>query len=227
MNIGKNKEGEVLADYCAGIAGLAPFGDYVTINISSPNTPGLRALQGREQLRSLLLAVKAARDALPWGVPLPPPPQEVESTLGAVNAPHVWLARQLVAARPTPPPLWVKIAPDLTEADLVDIAAVVLETGMEGVIVSNTTVARPSSLVTAAAANTATGGGGTGEAGGLSGQPLFLPSTRVLARMHVLLGGKVALIGVGGVSNAQQAYEKIKAGASLVQIYTALAYSSE
>ena len=100
----------------------------------------------------------------------------------------------------------------------VDIAAVVAESGIDGVIVSNTTLARPGSLRAAPEL--------AAQAGGLSGAPLFEPSTRVLARMHVLTGGKVPLIGVGGVASAEQAYDKIKAGASLVQVYTALAYSS-
>ena len=213
VNLGKNKEGEAEADYVAGVLGLAPFADYVTINISSPNTPGLRALQGRAQLQSLLTAVKRARDSIPWGVPRPRDPAEL-----AEAQPQAVLARALASRRAAPPPLLVKIAPDLTEADLVDIAAVVKACGIDGIIVSNTTLARPSTLAAEPAL--------AAQTGGLSGQPLFAASTRVLARMHVLTEGRVPLIGVGGVSNAEQAYDKIKAGATLVQVYTALAYSS-
>jgi dihydroorotate dehydrogenase len=213
VNIGKNKEGEAEADYVAGVLGLAPFADYLTINISSPNTPGLRALQGRAQLAALLRAVKAARDSIPWGVA-----REREALEAQISQPAAALARALASRRARPPPLFVKIAPDLAEADLVDIAAVVAESGIDGVIVSNTTLARPGSLRAAPEL--------AAQAGGLSGAPLFEPSTRVLARLHVLTRGTVPLIGVGGVGSAEQAYDKIKAGATLVQVYTALAYSS-
>ena len=211
VNIGKNKEGEAVADYCAGMARLAPFADYVTVNISSPNTPGLRALQGRAQLRELLRAVRAARDSLPWGAP--------EPLIGAPDYAYdieKRTAQAFLSRRATPPPILVKIAPDVTDADLADIAAVVEEVGVDGVIVSNTTVARPAGLASKDA----------GETGGLSGAPLFEPSTRVLAQLYVLTGGRVPLVGVGGVGSAEQAYAKVRAGASLVQLYTALAYQS-
>ena len=155
-----------------------------------------------------------ARDSLPWGVPIDRDPLEVLQA-----NPYASLARSLTAARTAPPPLLVKIAPDLSEADLGDIAAVARASGIDGIIVSNTTTARPATL--------AAGPELVAQAGGLSGQPLFAASTRVLARLHVLTEGSVPLVGVGGVGSAEQAYEKIKAGASLVQVYTALAYSSQ
>ena len=212
VNIGKNKEGDAVADYASGTRRFAPFADYITVNVSSPNTPGLRALQGRAQLAALLRAVQAARAEVPWGAPEPAPgATEGMSLEGRAAAP-------LVARRPPPgPPILVKVSPDMTPEDLADVAAVVLELRVDGVIVSNTTVARPPTLRGAAA----------GEAGGLSGAPLFEPSTRVLAQLHQLTGGRVPLIGAGGVASAEQAYAKIRAGASLVQLYSALAYQSK
>jgi dihydroorotate dehydrogenase len=158
---------------------FAGLGSYLTINISSPNTPGLRALQGRGELAELLGRATAARASL----------AEAAGT-----------------------PIFLKIAPDLVEDELADIAAEVAAHGIEGVIVSNTTLSR------AGVAGSAHGG----EAGGLSGRPLFERSTAVLARMRRLLGPDVALIGVGGVGSAEAALEKIRAGADLVQLYTGL-----
>jgi dihydroorotate dehydrogenase len=180
-NLGKNKESvDAAADYAAGAARLAPLADYLVINVSSPNTPGLRALQGREPLAQLIAAVIAAR----------------------------------AAAVPQSPPLLLKIAPDLTEEDKRDIAAVALEGGIDGLVVSNTTIARPASLRSRHARET----------GGLSGRPLFGPSTAVLADMYRLTGGRLPLIGVGGIASGADAYAKIRAGASLVQLYSALVY---
>ena len=177
-NLGKNKESaDAAADYAAGVTALAPLADYLVINVSSPNTPGLRALQGRAPLEALLAAARAARGG-------------------------------------KSPPLLLKIAPDLAEADKQDIAEVALSGGLDGLIVSNTTIARPVSLKGRAAKET----------GGLSGRPLFQPSTAALADMYRLTGGKLPLIGVGGVSSGDDAYAKIRAGASLIQLYTALVY---
>lgn len=179
INLGRNKEtDDPTADYEALIARLAPLADFLTLNVSSPNTPGLRALQGRDALTELL---RRARAALP--------------AKGA-------------------PPLLLKIAPDLTPEDEADIAAVVLAEGVEGLIVSNTTIARPESLRSPA----------RGETGGLSGKPLFAPSTALLGRMYRATEGRIPLIGVGGVSSGADAYAKIRAGASLVQLYTAFIY---
>jgi dihydroorotate dehydrogenase len=112
-----------------------------------------------------------------------------------------------------PPALLVKIAPDLAEEDEADIAALAAETALQGLIISNTTVARPASLASAYRS----------EAGGLSGAPLFAPSTAQLARMHKATGGRIPLVGVGGIASGKDAYAKIRAGASLVQLYSALA----
>ncbi|MBL8697001.1 MAG: quinone-dependent dihydroorotate dehydrogenase [Alphaproteobacteria bacterium] len=179
VNLGKNKEtADAADDYVAGVKALAGFADYVVVNVSSPNTPGLRALQDRAALDGLVARVQAA---MPAGAP---------------------------------PPLLVKIAPDLTAEDLADVADVALARGLAGVIVSNTTLARPESLQSAARSET----------GGLSGAPLMGPSTEMLRRMRRLTAGKLVLIGVGGVSSGTDAYAKIRAGASLVQLYTALAF---
>ena len=178
INIGANKDStDRIADYAQGFAVLAPWCDYVTVNVSSPNTPGLRGLQNREELTRLLDAMIAAR-----------------ATGG-----HK--------------PILLKIAPDLDAHALDEIAEVVRASGIEGLIVSNTTIARPP-LRSAHA----------GETGGLSGRPLLAPSTLVLAQMHQRLGGAVSLIGVGGIASGEDAYAKIRAGASLVQLYTALAF---
>ena len=180
VNLGKNKESEdAAADYRVGAQRLGPYADYLVINVSSPNTPGLRALQSKASLAALIGAVNEALDGL---------------------------ERR--------PPLLLKIAPDLTEADKEDIAAGALESGLSGLIVSNTTVARPQSLSNPKREQT----------GGLSGRPLFQPSTELLGEMYRLTGGRLPLIGVGGVASAEDAYAKLRAGASLVQLYTALVY---
>jgi len=184
VNIGANKDSEDrIADYEVGIRAFAPHASYLTINISSPNTPGLRSMQARAELAQLLDRVTDAREALP-------------------------------DADDRARPIFVKIAPDLTEAEIEDIAAAVLEHTVEGVIVSNTTVSRPALRESQTASET----------GGLSGAPLFQRSTIVLARMRRLLGPHMAIIGVGGVDSAKTAMEKIRAGADLVQLYTGLIY---
>ena len=176
-NIGKNKDStDAVADYVTGAARLSPLVDYVTVNVSSPNTPGLRALQGRAVLTDLLSAVQAARRA--------------------------------------PVPVLVKIAPDMTDEDLEDMIRAVIDTQAAGIIVSNTTIARPADIPARFAR----------EAGGLSGAPLFARSTEMLRRAYRLAGDAIPLIGVGGIGCADDAYEKIRAGASLVQLYTALIY---
>lgn len=181
VNIGANKDAvDRIADYEAGVKRFARYASYLTVNISSPNTPGLRNMQAREQLGELLARVMVARDL------------------------HA----------PGKVPVFLKIAPDLGEADLQDIAAEVLEKQVEGVIVSNTTTGRPKLKSRNA-----------GETGGLSGRPLFQRSTAVLARMRKLLGPDVAIIGVGGVDSAETALEKIRAGADLVQLYTGMIYA--
>eukprot|EP00775_Hariotina_reticulata_P012749 gene12749-12878_t len=185
VNLGKNKLSQDAADdYAIGLMKLGKYADFVVINVSSPNTPGLRSLQGRQQLRELISFVKTTRDNLDWGP-------------GG------------------PPPLLVKIAPDLTEADKADIAAVVAATKIDGLVVGNTTVSRPGEVASHPNGS---------ESGGLSGPPLLGLSTQVLSDMYRLTGGQVPIIGCGGVSSGEDAYKKIRAGASLVELYTALAY---
>lgn len=180
VNIARNKDSkDAAADYAACARALARHADYLTINVSSPNTPGLRALQAPDSLRALVRAVTGA-------------------------------AREVGAA----PPVLIKIAPDLEPADLEALAAVARDDAVAGLIISNTTIARPDGLRAAS----------RGEAGGLSGKPLFGPSTDVLRRVYGLTGGTVPLIGVGGIAAAADAYAKIRAGASLVQLYSALVY---
>ncbi|GAA2841393.1 dihydroorotate oxidase A [Aminobacter aminovorans] len=181
VNIGANKDStNRIGDYVLGVKRFARHASYLTVNISSPNTPGLRNMQAREQLAELLASVMIARAEAGHAVPI-----------------------------------FLKIAPDLHEAELEDIAAEVTEKAIDGVIVSNTTITRPalSSPVH------------TGEAGGLSGKPLFARSTAVLARMRKLLGPQRAIIGVGGVDSTETALEKIRAGADLVQLYTGMVYA--
>jgi dihydroorotate dehydrogenase len=180
VNLGKNRDSsDAAADYAEGILRTARLADYLAINISSPNTPGLRDLQAREALGALLRRLMKVRE-------------ETGSSI----------------------PLLVKIAPDLTQEERRDIARVALESGIDGLIVTNTTVERPPGLV----------GRHANEAGGLSGRPLFAPSTALLADMYRLTEGRLPLIGVGGVASAADAYAKIRAGASLVQLYTALVF---
>jgi dihydroorotate dehydrogenase len=187
INIGANKDSsDRVGDYAWCLSELAPLADYVTVNVSSPNTPGLRGLQNKDELAKLLGIMTSARARL------------------FDSAPETHGMRK---------PILLKIAPDLDLQALDEIAEVVQASGIEGLIVSNTTVARPPLKSRHAE-----------EAGGLSGKPLFEPSTRVLAEMHKRLGGAVTLVGVGGIASGADAYAKIRAGASLVQLYTALAF---
>uniref|UniRef100_A0A671TQN6 Dihydroorotate dehydrogenase (quinone), mitochondrial n=1 Tax=Sparus aurata TaxID=8175 RepID=A0A671TQN6_SPAAU len=182
INLGKNKlSQDAGADYLEGVRVLGPLADYLVVNVSSPNTPGLRDLQGKAELHQLLQTVLKARDAL-----------QGESK----------------------PPVLVKIAPDLTAQDKQDIADVVTELGVDGLMVTNTTVSRPETLQDA----------NKSEVGGLSGQPLKDLSTDSVREMYNLTKGKVPIVGIGGVASGQDALDKIRAGASLVQLYTALTY---
>ncbi len=180
VNCGPNKDAsDRLADYALGVKTFAPFASYLTINISSPNTPGLRDLQRRDALDELVARVIGVRD---------------ETT-----------PRR---------PVLIKIAPDLDLRALDDVVEICVERKVDGMIVSNTTIARPPSLSDANAR----------EAGGLSGRPLFEPSTRMLARAFLRCQGAFPLVGCGGVDDAGSALAKIEAGASLVQLYTGLVY---
>ena len=180
INIGANKDSaDPVQDYVTGLTRLAPFASYVTVNISSPNTPGLRGLQAREPLIRLLSALAEARAQLPMRRPI-----------------------------------LLKIAPDQNEGALEDIVETAITHGLDGLIVSNTTIARPPSLKSLHARET----------GGLSGKPLFAPSTEILARAAKLAQKRLVLIGAGGIASGADAYAKIRAGAALVQLYTALVF---
>lgn len=187
VNIGKTKvvSGEqAMADYVASAKRVGPHADYVVVNVSSPNTPGLRDLQATAKLRPLLNAV---REALNEASP----------------------ARRV--------PLLVKIAPDLANEEIDDIADLALDLGLDGIIATNTTIRRDG-LQSEAAEVEACG------AGGLSGPPLYERSTEVLKRLRARVGDRLVLISVGGIETAEQAWERLQAGATLLQLYTALIY---
>ncbi|KND04856.1 dihydroorotate oxidase [Spizellomyces punctatus DAOM BR117] len=184
VNLGKNKlsSAESNEDYIRGVKDLGAYADYLVVNISSPNTPGLRALQRREPIEKLMQEVQSARDE---------------------SLPHH-------------PPLLVKIAPDLNDQEIEDIAAVVKNVGVDGVIISNTTVSRPQSLRSGPKVTT--------ETGGLSGPPVHPLSLAVVRKFYALTNGTIPIIGCGGVKSADEVLAFAKAGASLVQLYTAMAY---
>jgi dihydroorotate dehydrogenase len=183
INLGANRDsGDRPADYVRGIAAFADAADYFAINVSSPNTPGLRDLQRADALDDLLARVLAARD-------------EQAERFGCK-------------------PVLVKIAPDLTLAELDDIARCARARKIDGLIVSNTTVSRPTKLRDPSA----------NESGGLSGRPLFSLSTHMLAQAYLRTENQFPLIGVGGVDSAETAFAKIEAGASLVQLYTSFVF---
>ena len=184
VNIGANKESaEPIAEYVAGIRRFIDVADYFTVNISSPNTPGLRDLQAPDRLGALLGQVMAERDALAAG------------------------------GHPRRPVL-VKLAPDLHDDDLPGIVETLCAYAVDGVILTNTTIARDGIAQSPYRAET----------GGLSGRPLFQRSTRMLARVYRLTSGQLPLIGVGGIDSGEAALVKIRAGASLVQLYTGLIF---
>jgi dihydroorotate dehydrogenase len=182
-NVGANKESkDRIGDYVTGLQRVWPYASYVTINISSPNTPGLRGLQERGALEDLLGRVAEARAVA-------------------------------TAAQGTRP-VFLKVAPDLDDAAIADIAELAIAAKIDVLIVSNTTIERPASLQSAF----------KGEAGGLSGRPLFEKSTQVLRLFARAANGRIGLIGAGGVEDGATALVKLKAGASAVQLYSALAY---
>lgn len=183
-NIGKNKDTEdPAADYLALLPRVYPWCQYITVNISSPNTPGLRALQAEAPLKALLTPLMAERNRL-------------ATEHGAMR------------------PLLVKIAPDLSPEELEVIIQVAKDTAVDGLIISNTTTSRPDTLRSAHKAET----------GGLSGAPLTALAQATLKRAYGLTGGAFPLIGVGGIGSPEDAYERIRAGASLIQLYSALVY---
>jgi dihydroorotate dehydrogenase len=187
VNIGKTKrvaDAEAIADFTRSAQTLAPLADYLVVNVSSPNTPGLRDLQAVDRLRPLLVAVRAAC--------------ELASPLRRV-------------------PLLVKIAPDLADADIDAIAELALELGLDGIIATNTTIAR-SGLETRESKVEALG------AGGLSGAPLKQRALDVLRRLRARVGDRLVLIAVGGIENGDDAWQRLQAGATLVQAYTGFIY---
>jgi dihydroorotate dehydrogenase len=182
VNLGLNKESEEpSADYAALASQLAPFADILTLNVSSPNTPGLRALQNPGKLAAIVNAVRSSVAA---------------------------------AAKDRNPVVLVKIAPDLQDQDVLDLATLALSENFDGLVISNTTVKRPPFLKSVHRM----------EQGGLSGEPLFESSTDLLRTMYRLTEGRIPMIGVGGITTAADAYAKIRAGASLVQFYSALVF---
>lgn len=177
VNIGANKDSEDrIADYVSGVSAMSPVADYLTINISSPNTPGLRHLQDEGALRALLSAVEEAR-------------------------------------APGGPPIFLKVAPDLAEGEPDQIVRVAIQQRLDAIIVANTTVSRPALQSPHAQ-----------ETGGLSGRPLKSLAVKALRDFRSASGGEIPLIGVGGIANAEDAWERIRAGASLVQLYSAMVY---
>ncbi len=183
-NIGRNKDSaSAIDDYVEGLRAMAPLASYLVVNVSSPNTPGLRDLQAVNELRPLLEALLEARRKL---------------TGKAASC-----------------PLCLKIAPDLTDDDAIAVAELGLDLGLDGLTISNSTIARPDNLQSP----------NSDESGGLSGPPLFGRSTELLRQVYAATNGKLPLIGVGGVSGPDDAYAKIRAGATLVQLYTALVFA--
>jgi dihydroorotate dehydrogenase len=177
VNIGANKDSaDRIADYVAGVQAMSPVADYLTINISSPNTPGLRQLQDEGALRALLSAIAEARTK-------------------------------------NGPPVFLKVAPDLGEAEPDQIVRAALTHGIDALIVANTTISRPALKSRWA-----------GQQGGLSGAPLKPLASKALRDFRSASGGELPLIGVGGIANADDAWERIRAGASLVQLYSAMVY---
>jgi len=178
VNIGKTKvvpESEAVADYVASAKALAARADYLVVNVSSPNTPGLRDLQAVELLRPLLTAV-----------------------------------REVTEGQPRRTPLLVKIAPDLADEDIDAVADLAVELGLDGIIATNTTIRRDGVPAT--------------QPGGLSGRPLKARSLEVLRRLHARVGDRLVIVSVGGVEDVQDVWERLLAGATLVQAYTAMVY---
>ena len=182
-NLGANKDSsDRIGDYLKGLSSLWGLSDYFTINISSPNTPGLRDLQSADEMDELLGRIADIRAEL------------------SGNKPSF--------------PIFLKVAPDLAYSQIERVVEQARMYGMNAIIVSNTTIARPDSLKSTH----------KGEQGGLSGAPLFHPSTEILKEFYNAAAGKIDLIGVGGISNGEQAYAKIRAGAKAIQLYSALVF---
>lgn len=190
VNIGKTKrtpDAHIIDDYLTSTTRLAPYADYLVVNVSSPNTPGLRDLQAVQSLRPLLAAVG--------------------QQLAQLAAQH--------SQRPVP--LLVKVAPDLADADLDEVAELAVELGLAGIVATNTTICR-AGLHTPGEQVSALG------AGGISGAPLRERALEVTRRLHARVGGQLCIIGVGGIATAQDAWARLQAGASLIQAYTGMVY---
>ena len=191
VNIGANKDSaDRIADYVAGVTRMSPVADYLTVNISSPNTPGLRNLQAGGELVELLQAVRDAR--MPNG-----PPR----------------SRYAAGPQPATPPIFLKVAPDLEAGDHDRIVRAAGDNGIDALIVANTTISRP-----------ALRSAQRGETGGLSGRPLKARALEQLRLFRSASGGSIPLIATGGIENADDAWDRIVAGASLVQLYSAMVY---
>jgi dihydroorotate dehydrogenase len=181
VNLGINKDStDAPADFAAVTRLTAPYADFLVINVSSPNTPGLRALQNTGPLRAIVTAVRGARDQV----------------------------------APSMPPILLKLSPDLADEDVTAITELARAENVDGLVISNTTISRPDRMMSPH----------LHETGGLSGRPLFARSTAMLSRVYGLTQGGIPLIGVGGVGSGADAYAKIRAGASLVQLYSALVF---
>jgi len=187
VNLGKNKDSptDSIDDFVAGIRAFGPYSDVLVVNVSSPNTPGLRGLQNRDALEKLLAGVTQTRDELP--------------------------VSPITAKKPK---LVLKIAPDLSETQLIEMAEVIRKSNIDGVIVSNTTIQRPSHLLNP----------NKQEMGGLSGAPIKPYSLKALRTLRTHLPASIALIGCGGVASGADALEYAKSGATMVQMYTGLGY---
>jgi dihydroorotate dehydrogenase len=191
VNIGANKDSEDrIADYVRGVQAMSGVADYITINVSSPNTPGLRQLQDEGALRTLLSAIGEAR-----GAKGPPTP-------GSSAGP-----------RPAGPPVFLKVAPDLGEGEPDQIVRVAIQHKIDAIIVGNTTISRPPLKSRLGV-----------ETGGLSGEPLRPLALKALREFRAASGGEIPLIGVGGIASVDDAWQRIRAGASLIQLYTAMVY---
>ena len=183
VNLGINKNStDSINDYLFGIESFCNLANYITINISSPNTVGLRDLQLRGKIENLIKQVVLKRE-------------KIDSL--------------------TKIPIFIKISPDLNDDQLRDIALISLANNIDGLIITNTTINRPNNLLSK----------NKNFKGGLSGKPLFQASNKILKKMYNLTNGQIILIGVGGISSGSDCYEKIKSGASLIQLYSALTFS--
>mmetsp|Transcript_34516 Transcript_34516/g.38532 ORF Transcript_34516/g.38532 Transcript_34516/m.38532 type:complete len:463 (+) Transcript_34516:1-1389(+) len=197
INLGKNKTSNTpLEDYQKLIYQLGPYADYLVVNVSSPNTPGLRDLQNVTSLEELLRGCQEACKKL------------------SVAEKRIQQPDNKEGLQPSSPPLLVKLSPDLTDLELRNIAGVLMKLGIDGIILTNTTTARPTSIISS----------DKNEVGGLSGKPLKDRSTECIRLLYRYTEGKIPIIGVGGIQDGRDAYEKLRAGASLVQVYSGMVY---